>query len=1122
MKKISSELPLSVTFRKTVFSVGGKIVGLLFFFLISISNLHAQLITTDSLTALQLVNLLTGPGVTVTNATFTGSLTAEGSFTANGTNLGINNGVVLGTGDISLGVGPNNSLNAGNDLGLAGDPVLDAIANAPTFDAAILEFDFIPQNDTVSFRYVFASEEYPEFVCSQYNDAFLFQISGPGIVGTQNMALIPGTSIPVTINNVNGGSAGTSSGGGGSCDTSHANYYVDNSNGATLEYDGFTTVLTALAVVVPCQVYHLRIAIADAGDGVYDSGVFFEAGSLSSTPVIYAGVDQNYCSNAVANLGWYPIAGWTYSWSPATGLSNPNIANPVLNYTYNGVGPLVQNYVASATNGTCTLHDTVVVTIYPRPVASFTVQDPLCVGQQGTLTYTGNASATAVYTWTLPGAVVNSGNNQGPFQLTYNAVGDYPINVYVYEAGCTSPTFTDSVHVRLQPVAAIVTPPSACVGDTITVNSTGSNAGASALYSWNFGNGNIVSGSGAGPYQIRVPASGPTNFTLTINEGACVSNVANVPFTANTFPLANVIAPPVLCSGSTDTVSFVGTALATTTYNWTFQNAQTISGNGSGPYIIKWNTPGDQMVNVHVTENGCTTIDTSIVHVDLQPVAAFTNVAQACMYDHVNVAFTGTADANTTYDWTFVNGLPPGGNAAGPFDLYWDRSDTFDLTLITMNGACVDTVIHSIVIHEKPDALFSTNDVCLNDTASMINLSYLPEAVGNNFLWTFGDNSTSTAAAPSHVYAAYGTYNVKLQVTTPNGCMDSLTTPFTVFPLPIAQVSTDTVCFGLPNHFANSSSIPAGSISALSWSRGDSTVASGNQSSYTYAQPGDYTVQLLVESDHGCKDSATSIAKSLALPVAEFNPDFTSGCVPLNVELFDHSTSADDSIAYWTWNYGDGYITNDTFPSHLYSQVGTYSLSLQVISKRGCVDDSILVDYVKVYPIPQAAFSFSPEEADVILANVNFYDNSSPVNQWWWNFGDSTFSVDQNPFHLYDSAGVYQVTLIVTNEFGCVDTTYREIIVNDNFTLWIPNAFTPNGDGKNDVFEVKSENLNDFKMDIFDRWGTLIFSSDNAFKGWNGEIRSRKAQMDTYVYRIEIKDNKLQGHVYVGHVSLIY
>jgi len=248
----------------------------------------AQMTTTTGMTALQYVqNVLLGGGVTVSNVTYTGYNNAIGEFNiAGATNLGMTNGLVLTTGSVlandPLGFGggtdgphgPNNSTGAGIDNNQPGDTYLTSIAGANTFNRAILEFDFIPVGDTVKFNYVFGTEEYMEYVTGGYADVFAFVLSGvttplPAI----NIAQIPGTGQPVTALTVNA--------------NSNAQYYVDNETpqGQTVQYDGFTVVLTAQHAVICGETYHIRIMIADALDGAVDAGVFLEAGSFGSSGV---------------------------------------------------------------------------------------------------------------------------------------------------------------------------------------------------------------------------------------------------------------------------------------------------------------------------------------------------------------------------------------------------------------------------------------------------------------------------------------------------------------------------------------------------------------------------------------------------------------------------------------------------------------------------------------------------------------------------------------------------------------------------------------------------------------------------------------------------------------------
>tara|TARA_R110000737_G_scaffold343954_1_gene370536 strand:- start:8918 stop:10825 length:1908 start_codon:yes stop_codon:yes gene_type:complete len=254
------------------------------------SSYFAQITIQNTLTPTQIVqNVLLGSGVTASNIQWNGSLVNSNTVQANlgafggAPGIGMNNGVILATGNVSEAVGPNISSSSGNNTGVANyDTDLDLIGLQPPgidiYDGGVLEFDFIPTGDSISFNYVFASEEYPEYAPpnnSGFNDAFGFFLTGTNPSGgnytSQNIAVLPGTGTIVSINNIN--------------PVTNSTYYVDNAGGLNLEYDGHTTLLQARAGVVCGETYHIKLAISDAGDGGFNSAVFLEANSFSSNTV---------------------------------------------------------------------------------------------------------------------------------------------------------------------------------------------------------------------------------------------------------------------------------------------------------------------------------------------------------------------------------------------------------------------------------------------------------------------------------------------------------------------------------------------------------------------------------------------------------------------------------------------------------------------------------------------------------------------------------------------------------------------------------------------------------------------------------------------------------------------
>jgi gliding motility-associated-like protein len=280
------------------------------------TSCFSQLVVDESITPEQAVqDILAGEGLEVFNISFSGDGNQLGSFESSNSNVGLDNGILLCSGSVLGAIGPNDtsSHTEGGGNVNASDPDLELLTGEAMNDAAILQFDFIPQSDSVFFRYVFASEEYDEYVCSSFNDAFGFFLSGPGLSGPYsnngvNISLIPNSNTPVSINTINPGVPGIY-GGEAQCESidpnwiANAVYYVDNntSQPQNIQYDGLTVVLTASSAVQCGETYHMKIVVADAYDDNLDSGIFLEASGFSSqgytSQLEVAGAPENWAYN---------------------------------------------------------------------------------------------------------------------------------------------------------------------------------------------------------------------------------------------------------------------------------------------------------------------------------------------------------------------------------------------------------------------------------------------------------------------------------------------------------------------------------------------------------------------------------------------------------------------------------------------------------------------------------------------------------------------------------------------------------------------------------------------------------------------------------------------------------
>lgn len=255
-------------------------------------QVQAQLVVTGgALNGTNLAQNLAGNNITVTNATVSGNANQSGTFTFSGAGLNVNSGVIMSTGSIFEAIGPNSSGSTSTVFNGPGNTLLSNLSGQTTKDAVVLQFDFEVQSEDIEFNYIFLSEEYNEWVGTSFNDVFAFYISGPGIVGEENLAVVPGTTTPVSINTINSGS--------------FWQYYVDNENApyaADIEYDGFTTLMTASkSGLIPCETYTLKLMIADAGDAALDAAVLLQENSLVQSNV--SATSYTYSSNNTALEG---------------------------------------------------------------------------------------------------------------------------------------------------------------------------------------------------------------------------------------------------------------------------------------------------------------------------------------------------------------------------------------------------------------------------------------------------------------------------------------------------------------------------------------------------------------------------------------------------------------------------------------------------------------------------------------------------------------------------------------------------------------------------------------------------------------------------------------------------
>lgn len=727
--------------------------------------------------------------------------------------------------------------------------------------------------------------------------------------------------------------------------------------------------------------------------------------------------------------------------------------------------------------------------------------------------------------------------NTSPAQLTQTATG-LTAGVYiatVTDANSCTDTISFLITNNPDPIAAFSNTTECNTTPTEFTDNSVSSSGTISSWSWDFGDTSSLNNSQNPSYTYINP--GNYNVTLIVNNSfGCADTITKsvqVYFIPETgFSFSNI------CLGDTlyftDTTS-VDNSTSIATYLWSFGDASPTSNfvNPDHYYL----TEGTFTVTLVVTTtDGCSNVATVPVNVYDAPNSMF-SYSNACLSNSVvfvNTSTDPTIGNIANWSWDFGDGSALNTSVSSPQHLY-SSTGNYTVTLInySSNLSCSDTFQNTISVFDKPNAKFGFIDVCYNEPMYFIDSSTVSTGSIVSWSWDFGDATLlSTLPNPSHTYVNAGTYIVTLIVSTNNGCLDTISTSVVVHPLPTAQFSTMNVCNGITNSFTDLSFISAtDTIQSWIWNFGDgSPLASSQNPTHQYAVIGSYSVQLLLVSNFGCKDSITKISIVHPNPSVNFTADKKIGCEPLCVSFNDSSFIAAGAITQWLWSFGDGSPTTDSQDVlHCYSNDSVFSLidytvTLIVASDSGCVDTISKNNYITVYPNPVADFSLQPTIASIINPVVSITNLSSGANFWDWDFGDFDTSSIYNPLpHNYSDTGTYLITLVTSTLYNCIDTAYQTIIIEPDFLFFIPNTFSPNDDAVNDSFSGKGVFIKEYEMMIFDRWGKLIFDSDDINKPWDGKTNSGAeiAKPDVYVYTFRVTDFKNQKHNYKGIVSLV-
>ncbi|PSK94135.1 choice-of-anchor L domain-containing protein [Taibaiella chishuiensis] len=767
----------------------------------------------DNRTAAQLVEKLTGAGVVVLNPTMTCPGISNGTFNIIGvSNLGLDSGIVLTSGramttPVNQGVnGPNIGAGpAAFTSGLSVDANLSTLVNQSLNDLCRLEFDFVPAGDSVKFEYVFGSSEYQGFSCSQFNDVFGFFISGPGIVGTYNMAVIPGTNIAIcvnsttnpTVNPPNNITACTGMGAG----SPFSMYYVNNAGGGTVTYRGFTTVFTASSKVSACDTFHLKLAIADCSDGNLDSGVFLKAGSLSSAALYVktfggGGLETPYtntvrgCPPGVVrvsrsgNLGAPITIPLTYTGTAVNGLDYSPLPSSVtipagdsaVNLYVNGivmvppVGPksvvvsVLSPYNCSSTNEPIVLASDTIMILDSIYVKILNPDTAICRGRFVDLKV--EADTILKFSWTPASSVSNPLAKD--VRVTPTGPTHYTVSVLL-PIGTGCPPSTDHVFIDVKDTPKVnLGPDKVTCGDAVQLNAATTPLNPDETFLW-------TPATALSSATIRNPISTPTGdmiYSVTVNPGAvgCDGHdTIKIRLLPDHITVLN--ADTVVCDGALIQLRVEGD----TAFHYNWNPEQDIADPLVPNSVLTAHTTG--WYTLTASYPGCVSMPDSF-HVEVQP-NPIVNIGPdrtICTYDTINL-YAAVTPAYNNYSYLWQPGTAVSDSTINMPIFSQDESVMPLWVIVKTPNGCTGGDTMRITVHPGDFMLVSPLDTGVCPPA----LVQLKATGAQRYLWSpsYGlDDVTSATpiATPlsSTDYTVIGTSNFN--------CYDTQVVSFKVYP----------------------------------------------------------------------------------------------------------------------------------------------------------------------------------------------------------------------------------------------------------------------------------------------------------------------------------------------------
>ena len=765
--------------------------------------------------------------------------------------------------------------------------------------------------------------------------------------------------------------------------------------------------------------------------------------------------------------------------------------------------------------------DTIAYTVnyLPSAVALFEHAASSCLdgGIQFTNTTVG-AQVTSL-TWDF-GDGTSATGQQAPYHV-YGQSGQYTVTLIVTDVSDCTDTVSVLVGVQstIQPGFNFGV---SCSNDTTQFSDASStNFGTIVQWDWDFGDGSPMASGPQTNHVYQVDGQYPVELTITLDNGCTNSIIDTVDVLLS--PTSDFIFDPA-CQGQpfNFTTQSTNGSSNITQYAWDMGDGTPTLTTSSAQHAYSVDS-SYVVIHTVIDSNGCSSSIQRTVSTLPSPVAnyfipqgcvssiiSFTNLSSIAQGSIVSATwdFNDGSEFGTNYDETHV----------------FTEADTYFVRLTVMSEkGCVSTVVNEVVISDNPVSDFTSTLACPNGTINIVDQSVAQNGSIIMHQWSVDEGETwNTGTNVLNVsFPDAGWHEIGLVTTNSAGCTDTTYTDVLVLDTPTASFVSYPVCEGAVTDIVNTSTFMTGIPTSYSWNLHNGYTSNSEDVSYTFPY-GTHPVTLTVEYPgiDACIDSLNADVIVWPNPIPDISP-VPELCESSTTFIYDASTIIEGNIDQWTWEFQNGrisYVQNPVIP---YVDAGVYGVHLTVTSDNGCIADSTFLDAVTVLPSPEAHFTSAPNNVTIFNNVVRFFNTSSFADQYQWSFGDGTGSTEFEPIHGFAESGEYEIMLVAYNSIGCTDTMRAILSVHDTYALYIPNTFTPNGDGLNEVFMAKGFNIKDFELLIFNLWGELIYTTHDINSGWNGVYEGVPSQIDVYVYRVLFTDIFNHHHELFGTVNLV-